>query len=230
MPVYMSPVGMGGVVSNPLTVGLVANWRCNEASGNLLDSTANANDLTAVNAPGATTGKVNGCRTFNGSSQYATHTSNAILERAGKSWCINFWLYRTGGGFNVAVSKDDNGATRVFDIGVRGDNGHVYVNNGASFAVAESTTAISGSTWYNVHFDFTTGTKAFNLYLNNSLEHSGTLAAEFAASTSIWQIGAGAGVGLNLWPGNIDNVLLYDVVVSSTVRGLLWNGGSGVQV
>lgn len=50
MPVYMSQVGMGGVVSNPLTVGLVANWRCNEASGNLLDSTANANDLTAVNS------------------------------------------------------------------------------------------------------------------------------------------------------------------------------------
>lgn len=231
VPSWVAPSMGGGISVNPL-LDYVGYWKFDEASGSFLDTSSNANHIPVFNAPGAAVGKVGGARSFLiASSQYGSLASNAVLERANKSWSINLWVYPTVGGagaFRVVVAKDDNTPERTFDLGIRGDNNHFYINQGTTFAVAESTTACSIDTWYNVCFTFTTGSRAFVLYVNGVSEHSGTLASEFPASSATWQFGAGAGVGINNYDGRLDNCLLYDRVLTPSEVTDLYSSSVGM--
>src|SRR5262245_57779908 len=73
--------GWGIPAKADITTGLIGKWSLDDASGtNANDSTANNNDGTLVNSPTWTTGcKINGCLTFNGTTQLVTLGDPATL-------------------------------------------------------------------------------------------------------------------------------------------------------
>lgn len=238
---YVTAVGPGGesVPSNVVTRiafaalnRYVAYWKCNEAAAanNLTDTSANALTGIVTGAPAVAAGKVNGCRTFNGTTQYAGLADGGVISRNGKTWSINFWVRPTGiSVFQLAISKDDNVLNREFAIGIRGDNNHFYVNINSQFAVLESTTVAASGTWYNVCLTFTTGTKAIALYVNGVSEATGNAAAEISSTTANFSFACNNSEGVINAPlaGDLDNILLYDDLLTATEITKLFNANAG---
>src|SRR5262249_29289721 len=85
-----------GTAQNSCTLrnNLISYWRLDEASGNAIDAIG-TNTLIAHNAPGTTTGIVNGARTFNGNIQYFSIASNSSVENAANDFTFTAWGYLT---------------------------------------------------------------------------------------------------------------------------------------
>lgn len=75
-------------------------YHCQEASGNLLDSTSYGNTMTANGAQGTTIGRYDKARTFDGSSTYFNVTSPDLSQDT-----IELWYNATGSGYNFMVNN-----------------------------------------------------------------------------------------------------------------------------
>lgn len=220
----------GGVDAYAAYRDYVAFWKFNElvSTDNFLDASSNALHVPAFNSPISTTGKVGTARNFiSASSQYGLKASTALLKRNGKTWSINLWFQIANlGSYKILVSRDDGAGQREFDLAVN-DSNTLYANfNSTAFFLLGPTT-LSINTWYNVQLDFTTGTKACNLYLNGVLEDSDVFSAELNETTADWCFGAYAAGGSAHLDGKLDNCYLYDKIVSPSV---FYNGGAGLDL
>ena len=137
------PVGSPKPPSTLLT-GLIAYYKLGEASGTRVDSTANANNLTAVNNPGNSTGpNGNNClATVSASSQEVKAANSSGLKWPGGDFTIARWAkYNTLQSFPptiVTVSAIDATTTfGYFYIGAREGNDFIFAV-GNDVASAES--------------------------------------------------------------------------------------------
>lgn len=208
----------------------VAYWKFNELgdSDDILDASSNALHVPTFNSPISTTGKVGTARNFiSASSQYGLKASTALLKLNGKTWSINLWFQIANlGSYKILVSRDDGAGQKEFDLAVN-DSNTLYVNFNSTAFFLISPTVLSINTWYNVQLDFTTGTKACNLYLNGVLEDSDVFSAELNNTTADWCFGAyAAGTSAHL-DGKLDNCYLYDKIVDPLV---FWNNGNGLDL
>lgn len=215
----------------------IAWWKCDEAAAtdNLADASSNSLTLTKSNDPGVAAGKVGGCRTFvAASSQSASRVDGALLKCSGQSWSVNFWAYfATLGAFRALFSKDDLTAQReiVFDIG--SDNRLIgFVNGGGGGNTLQGLTVLGATTWYNIDFSFTVTTKAWAIYVNGTLDSSGTATNDIAVSTAPWTLGA-AGIGMApaaFLDGRLDNFYRHNRVKTAGEIAQFYNGGSGLAL
>lgn len=221
---------MGGSDSYAVYRDYVAYWKFNElvSTDSFLDSSSNALHVPTFNSPVSTTGKVGTARNFiSASSQYGLKASTALLKRNGKTWSINLWFQIANlGSYKLLVSRDDGAEQREFDLAVN-DSNTLYANFNSTAFFLLGPTVLSINTWYNVQLDFTTGTKACNLYLNGVLEDSDTFSAELNNTTADWVFGAYTAGGSAHLDGKLDNCYLYDKVVDPAV---FYNSGAGLDL
>lgn len=221
--------------SNGLLTNLVSYWKLDEASGNALDAHG-SNTLTANGAPGATTGKLSGCRTFNGSSDYFAVADNASLSTGDIDFFLAGWVYQTSAGNQVFAGKYDTGGTDAEYLldggGAAGTQYRFTVSaiGAAGVSVIASTFGnYSINTWNFLAAWHDSVANTINIQVNNgtidSVSHSGGV----FNSAAPFQFGAriNGGPPGNFLAGRLDEFGFWKGgIPNSTQRGLLYGSGT----
>ncbi|MCL4405315.1 MAG: DUF2341 domain-containing protein [Patescibacteria group bacterium] len=218
------------LVQNPIynETGLVGSWHL---EGNSLDSSGNNNNGTDSNVTyGAAYGEYGQGASFNGSSSGISLGAPSSLTSLSGSSIVQFaaWIYlkavpTSGNRFYIirqgqestsmwgmsVLSPDGTNAYLTFRSAAPGQNGREQMSN----------TAITLNTWHFVTAEAQGGTATATLYIDG-VQQSLTLAdgsnANYVFSSSSANIYIGRDSSGNYWNGYIDEVRVYNRVLSST--------------
>lgn len=238
-PLFRSVFDPGGAAAgNGLLTNLIAYWPLNEAGGanNALDLHASGLTLTQAASPGSAAGIVyGGARTFNGSTQYFSRTSESLLQTGNVDFTFAAWVYRTGAG-GVFLGKDEgpfigreyylyvDATVSEFAIFKAGPTGMSVLGAGVSQGIWNLIFA-----WHNA----TNGT--VNIQVNNG-EVATTSTTGTAITTSVrFDIGDRGYNGSRVfWPGRLGPISFWKSaaggggVLTAAQRTALYNGGAGL--
>jgi len=222
--------------STDMGVGLSGWWAMDEASGAALDSSINHQDAaTTGTAPGATTpGKVNGCRTFNGTGGFAAPDS-AVLSAGGTGFTVAGWFYTSAPASTASVINKGDNATAA------GSETHLLLNGGTSrfgltvysgssgYTVnANSFGAIVSVTWYFLCGFFDPVTGYLFLGVNQAYDATTALPSSLNDTTASMFFGQSA-TGTNRLNGRMDEWCFYKRRLHPWERRFLYNGGTGLS-
>lgn len=234
MMVLPSPRPIGAAPSSLLN-GLVAYWKLEAASGTRVDSTTNANNLTAVNTPGNGPG-VNGnaISLVAASSQEAKATNSSGLKWPGGDFTISRWVYyNTLQAFPpevVTVAAIDHTTTfPFFDLGARQGNDSVFsvtnaIASAQSIAIAHTVPA-TGS-WHHLVGVYITSSRIAKIWRDTVAGSDGAaLPSDPSTGNVDFSVGGGLGVGY-FTDGLIDECGYWNRALTTAEIGLLYGGGS----
>lgn len=223
--------------SNGLLNNLIAYWPLNEAGGanNALDLHTNGLTLTQNSSPGSDTGKVYAAaRTFDGSADYFSRNSEAILQTGDVDWTVAAWIFRTGAGGGMVIGKDAGGSNREYylyaDASVTEFS--IYKSGGVAMATP-SAGGVTADTWSLLIAWHDAVNNVVGMQLNNGTPASAATTGAAVTSTAAFQLGARA-FGGNFFPGRIGPVAMWKSaaggggVLSEAQRAAVWAGGAGL--
>jgi len=184
-------------------------------------------DGTNNGATTGQTGKLSNAWNFDGSNDYVDTPSK-----------FNFLHDTTGGSLSYWVSHDSISSMPLMVTGDQSTHTGMYIRNDAGnklrYCVLEdgnvwscqNTTAnVSTGTWY--HVVHTIGT-TINTYINGNLDSSFTPTnPRTADATNNFRFGQD--YSGNHWNGKLDQVIIYDKVLSTSEISALYNSGSGTS-
>lgn len=214
-----------------LSDNLVAYWSLDEASGNAIDA-HDDNDLTDTNTVGSTTGKVNGCRDFEGSDfEYFTIADNADLSTGNIDFTFNCWvqLEDTADARSIIGKWNIAGATAEYRLRTTPSRFQFQVTaDGETSVVVTANTfgAPSGSTWYMVTCWHDSVNNLIGIAVNAGTADTTSHSTGVLNGTSNFQLG-NSGTANNAWDGKIDEVGFWKRVLTSDERTELYNSGNG---
>lgn len=232
-----------------LTDNLKAYWKLDESSGDAADATGGGSTATNVNTATYSSGKINNGVFFaRASSQRLAATDSATLSIVGDI-SVSFWVYFTtlpsSGQVYGLVTKDTaSTSNRAWWVDVYNPSASYQLrmgihkdNTNTNFSYSYVTHSFSTSTWYHIVAKCTpTNSLAtkFEFYVDGTSKGNGTAATVGTEATSIYDnttalvMGGydGAGVYHN---GGIDEVGLWDRVITGTEVTDLYNSGSGLS-
>lgn len=224
--------------SNGLLTGLLGYYALNEAgvTDNALDSSSNVRDLTQTNSPQVGTGKLLGCRVFNGATNSRRFTSTDAAFAVTDDFTIAGWFrHAVVGAAQAYVSKHDTNNQRSYKIRATAANAVVLILS--TSGTADTTISFSGLTlttaqWYFFCARRTGSTAKISVTPDNESsvrsDSTGSVSGALFASTSPFCIGTGFGSGAVLDPmnGDVDEVGIWNAHLSDTQVGLLFGGGT----
>lgn len=203
----------------------VAEWRMDElgwsgVAGEVVDSSGNGHHGQARNGAGTTSGKLCHAGSFDGGNDYVTVSGLSALLNGTAS--LAFWIKTTQSGNDtdwqapgVTGVELDGGTDDIF-WGWLDASGHIGVSVGDDSS-SKSVTAIRDGGWRHVALTRDAGSGAYRIYIDGSLNKSGTLATG-SVGTAYASLGriedtGGSPVYLN---GQLDEVLVFDRVLSDS--------------
>ncbi len=222
----------------------------NGSALSLLDSTANANNGTAVNTPTATTGKIDGAGSFvRASSQYVDLGSDPSIKIISSGvgntsgLTIEAWCKYTGvigaGMFPRIVSNLASGPFNGFELVVREQTGgsplsrEIYfqtANGGSLYSTLSGITLVQ-NTIYHVVATFDPGVSPFfnptsAIFTNGAKSTlNGPIPYNGIGSGGNVRIASSPGLG-EYWDGWIDEVRISNVMRSDAWVSATYNNGS----
>lgn len=202
--------------------GLVSYYKLN---GNSNDSLGVNNgvdtDITYV------AGKIKQAASFNGSTSYINIGNQANFSGASE-FTIAAWLDTNvlDSLNHFAVSKWDSEAQWILRLGSN-NLFQFYWNDGATESIAANGVTMAVNQWYYVVATFKIGEQ--NIYVNNILYGTSALTGQIVASTNNVMIGI-QDTGLNNpFNGLIDEIGIWNRVLSQREITQLYNGGRGLS-
>jgi len=224
---FSQPGGPGGDGSP------IGHWTMDDNAANItvLDSSGRGNHGTAqrntsvLSAPG----KIDRALTFNGSSDYIDCGSGAVLQEK-RTLTISAWV--NGSSYAKIMNMIVCGDKKNLDFcwGLRIDNSVAkFFIRAGSYRAATGPT-VSANQWYHVVgvWDRNGGTNNLRIYVNGSLAGAATVNADMDANTVYVTIGRLYYPTVNQYfNGLIDDVRIYNRVLSGTEITALYNQGSG---
>jgi hypothetical protein len=244
MTLQMNAWPAAGVGTNPGTTNLLAWWALDETTGTRADSHSNGFNLGVVASPGYTTGKKGNAVTVNvvngvGSYVATTDSGNLLDCPAGSSITVCCWVYLNNLPSNNAypVTRWGGGGGSAADWGF-----NIYANGRAEATAARASAqtnattgagVISATTWYflTLIFDHTVGTYGtVSIAVNNGTPTSAALPSEKVAGSGL-QLSIGdlghVSAGYGNMSGAVDEVCVYQRVLTADELAWLYNGGNG---
>lgn len=221
-----------------LTDSLVSYWKCDEASGNLLDAHG-TNELTDTNSVGAGTGKINNGRDFeSGSSQYFTLADNVSISVADIDFACALWVkLESKAAAQTLVSHWDGPSNQrswrieydsatdrfIFVVSSNGTGGANQV-----IVTANNLGSPSTGSWYYIVAWHDSVANTVNIQGNNGTVDSASWSAGVHNSTAGFKIGA-----INATPGQFTDAVLDEIgfwkrVPTAGERTQLYNSGNGL--
>jgi len=223
----------------PLTEGLVGYWSFDEGSGSIAhDYSGNGNDGTIYGATWISNGKINGALSFDGMDDYVDF-ENPVLNTAPYTVCVwvkaesivpgeNYYIMANGGergdsyGFFMKIDEfNDN----QWEFGVKDSSGQGdWIDIPGS---STSWTFLCG-TW-----DGSLDSNSVKLYINGNLVGTGSPHSYPVGSAVNLRIGAPTldnWITEHSWYGIIDEVRIYNRVLSDAEIQELYNQGCGNQL
>jgi hypothetical protein len=224
-----SSIGNDLVRQGSLANGLVGYWKQDEAtwSGTLsevIDSSGNGNHGQAQGATGGkaypTTGKFGNGGFFNGVDDYVSIPDNANLQFGTGNFSVSAWIKSTNGGTVVAIGKYAGSGD---DYWLGFSNGKATFSNSGTAATETSASANNGS-WHLLTGVKSNGT--INIYVDGVLAKS---APDSNTASPTGYLGIGKfGSGSNFfWPGQIDELRVYNRALSPAEVSALYNYAPG---
>lgn len=197
---------------------LVAYWKLDETSGTNINDEVGTNDGTIQgNVTVNQTGKLGKCVLIDANTEYISLASTITY---GSSVSYAFWIYPTSRADDRLILSFGNGyQSRIF---LTATNGYVRVEtntNGQEFYFA---TAPSLNAWSHVVLTRSANGAGIKYYLNGSYIDEATVTTP--ADLSINQIGCND----RSFVGNIDEVGIWNRILSSTEVTELYNNGDGL--
>lgn len=198
-----------------LTQNLSAGWKCDEASGNLVDYVG-SNTGTAVGSPGATTGRIGGARTFDGTGNQRFTVADASGVSVGLStdWTLYFRVKFTSiGSYPMILSKANTGGTNVefecfVDTTTTNRINFRATNDVVTLVNALSAVVVTTGVWYDVCLAYSVSAGKISIQVNSETPVETTLTSGIVDSTETLCIGSRNGGGLPL-NGAIDDIRIW---------------------
>jgi hypothetical protein len=210
--------------------GLVGYWAMDEGSGiTLYDSSSPANNATTANSPTwVSPGKVGPyALSLNGTSQYASVPDDSCLQITG-SLTIAAWIapsktatqriavkaiQNSIGGYELSLSSANKVFFRLNNVssttGYRIDSGSSYPTN--------------GTTWMHVVATYDSATTQMKLYINGTLETTGSPGPTSIMSNSQPLSIGRQNDGTNYYGGKMDELRVYNRALSAAEVSDLYN-------
>lgn len=228
----LSQQGIAFAKSMDYTSGLVGYWKFDDGSGTTaVDSSASGNNGTLTGGPTWTTGRINGALSFNGSST-AVDIKKNVLDTS-KDYSVAAWVQLTKTNiFASAVSQDGTNVSGFF----------LQCINTGSFAFSllssdstqgQSVRATSQFTpatnlWYHLVGVHDSVNNQIKLYVNGTLVDTQSVGAAWnAVGETVIGRGKYNGGPVDYWPGLIDDVHVYNHVLSAQDVAALYNSAPG---
>jgi hypothetical protein len=217
-------------------------WHLNENTGtNITDSSGNNRNGVAMANPSWVAGKLNSALQFNGASNYVDFgNSTGNFERT-QAFSVELWFKTANTGQQIFLSKmkstenyegweiyfDGTSTNRiVFDL-----KSNIASTN--MIRVYCSPSVVADNNWHHlvVTYDGSSNATGVKFYFDGSLKTNGiiynTLTASILTSTAFQLSGRGNGaLGI---AGLLDEVIIYDGVLSSTKVISRYNSGNGIE-
>ena len=206
-----------------------------DSGDSVKDTSGNNRDGIAINSPSVVTGKLNNCLDFNGTTQYVNLGNIASFGRT-DSFSVEFWFKTTAGaGIRDIIGRMENtGNYRGWITSI--NNGRIKFNLISILAsshlnVEMASGAFNDGVWYHcvVTYNGSSTPEGVHIYIDN-VNQPLTIFINNLSSTiqnSInCQIGARDGAN-NPFPGNLDEVVIYDKELNSTEVTYRYNSGAG---
>ena len=213
--------GAGSVFTMP-----IAHWKLDETTGTTAVDSAGGHNGTTANTTW-TTGHVDGALEFNSSADSVTVPDAAELSITDEL-TITAWIDKDGlSGYDPAVTKATTGSDLnyllgtwedevVFGFSTATDNWQGYYTSGAN---------LSTGTWYHIAATYDNAGNAVRIYLDGMQIFSTTTTLEPVTNSGPVRLGRSA---VNeYWPGRLDDVRIYDQVLSDAEIATLASGGGG---
>ena len=220
-----------------LAQDLISFWELEEASGTRYDAHA-SNDLTDINTVLSDTGKVGDAADFvSTSDEYLEKTSVASLQFADEDFTLACWaLYGPpaigASVYNPLMTKATNTAATFEYQLTTGTNDKLQfrVSDGTTLTTVEASAACVALTWYFVVGWHDSDADKIYVQVNNGTPAEAAHSAGCQVSTNPFRLGAYYGsFGDHFMYGLIDQAGLWNRVLTSAERTLLYNGGSGLS-
>lgn len=181
----------------------------------------------------STTGQVNQGFDFNGTTDYLIATPrsfpNSVITAC--AWVKTLATAPSDNlGLRVYSIPRNNQSATEFGIGMRGSVASVFWNNSGGFQMTLSgTTVINDGKWHFIvgTWDNTT----MKLYVDSSIVES-SISAEIHGLGSVLSTRVGADHAAtpgSFWNGQIDNLMVFDRVISTSELSSLYRSGLGVE-
>lgn len=214
-----------------LITNLKAYYKCDEASGNLLDSLG-VNDLTAVNAPLSATGiKTTGRDLELGSQQYFNRADNTDFSTGDVDFTIAAWAQlESFNGFMTVVGKGIWGSHANSEYLLRYLNSSnrwdFLVDDGTTTGTVSVSTVLLAPAWYFLVAWHDSVANTINLQVNNGTVASVAWTTGLRDGTDTFCVGA-ASTPNTWWDGVIDEVGFWKKILTAEERTWLYNSGRG---
>jgi hypothetical protein len=223
-PIYKAPIASSG--SSSLLTGEIAYWKFDETTGDYADS---KNSHTGVNTSVThyASGKINYAGSYNGtaSKTVVTDADDLDLTTAGGISC---WIYLGVRTHNYIVTKgDDNNARNGYVFQMEGGYLTLFMLGSSSYMYTQSAAMLSTGQWY--HVVATWNSSNVYLYVNGSQSATKAVTVTPVASTYNLQIGAPCVDATGFFNGYIDEVGIWNRLITSTEVTTLYNSGTGKQ-
>ncbi len=215
-----------------LPTNLISYWELEEASGTRVDAHG-SNDLTDNNTVTQTTGKVGNCASFDdANSEYFSSSFDAATEIGTGDFSVSLWFKVANADKRRTMFCFDNGAwTTYFNIpaGRNSDGNDIRVNfdDGATGGSYTSDADHQDNAWH--HLAFTRDSTVAKLYIDGTLVDTDTNAHNDMSVPADLHIGRFNGAAaVDYMDGELDQIGLWDKVLSSTEVTDLYNSGDGL--
>jgi hypothetical protein len=208
--------------TSPLLTDLAAYWKLDETSGTRFDS-AGTNNLSDTGGVGSTIGKQGNAADFDGTNYLSTALDGTTLTAVS----IALWfkaddiLTATPEGV-LSWARTGNPVDNLPFILIQTNSGaiRIYVDNG--YRVTSG--ALANNTWYHVVCTYD-GTD-WKLYLDGGLvgTYTGGIGTDITNANTVY-VGSGFD---NQFPGDIDEVGIWDRALAGGEITTLYNGGAAL--
>ena len=205
---------------------LVHYWNFDETSGNLLDLVG-SNNGTNTSVTQNQTGIINKAYSYNGSSS-KTDLTNANTFIASSEISTSQWIKPsiTSGADIIWTSNNGNTDTILYELFIEDEKIKFFGCNGSDqFQLMDSTT-VSTSNW--THIVTTLTNNGAYLYVNGLLVASDTSNTNPTTGATEAHFGFLRTGATNYYSGLIDEVGIWNKILSGTDINELYNGGNGL--
>jgi hypothetical protein len=205
--------------------GCVMLLHMNEGTGTTTkDATQNGNNGTLVNGTTWVDGKFGKCLSFDGVDDYVNCGNTVSLNPTDAITVVAWVKYNSVSGLQEIVRKEGSYA---FGIGWTARKFRFWIHNGAWVNSGDSITSVEVGKWYYVvgTYDKNGGTNNLKLYVNQNLEAQSTQTGQISTNTNFVGIGNYQGDMSEPHNGLIDDVRIYNRVLSpAEIKKIYYDG------
>lgn len=219
--------------------GMVAWWPLDEASGPIANDIANVNDGTHTNGPAPTAGKVAGALTFDGTDDYVQASDHPTLNFSASiasttlgDFSIDAWIFHKGSNdIRMIVDKRQRQGNQLFGYSVFLRNGLLGISLAdGSETVYNSGFSVTPNQWHMVAVtidrDVSDGIRFYVDGVEVGTRGDPTVHPNTLNNGSPLRIGSSTLAVTNIFNGQIDEVEIFNRVVTPLEIASIYNAGS----